>query len=178
MKKPPYSRCQPEGKPLSEVFSRESTDEFRARVTRELDKARERFMEDASDAAFLGDTSLLKGRVKSIFAQIESSRQWARRWKALAKKSRLKDTVKDTPSGLSDKAEHSTEDLIVRAAMKFVRAAKYAREADVRRARTALEGDPVEHLGLLEDYHRAMAALAGAEQDLILAVEEHEEDGA
>jgi hypothetical protein len=52
------------------------------------------------------------------------------------------------------------------------------REMDVRRLQDR-NLDAVEYLGVLEDYHRAMAALAGAEQDLILSVEEKdEEDGA
>ncbi len=67
---------------------------------------------------------------------------------------------------------------VVRAAEKYVRSAKFMREMDVRRLQDR-NLDAVEYLGVLEDYHRAMAALAGAEQDLILSVEEKdEEDGA
>lgn len=65
-------------------------------------------------------------------------------------------------------------DLVVQAATKFVRAAKHARDEDVRRARMALDADVYGHLGILEDYHRALAALARAEQDLMIAVEEYE----
>ena len=138
---------KPEGRPLSEVFSEETSEEFVKRVKKELG-------------------SRPRG----------SSQQWARRWKALAKrKSRKLARVTAELEASTDAMASGGGDLVLRAATKFVRAAKYAREADVRRARMALEGDPVEHLGLLEDYHRAMASLAGAEQDLILAVEEREE---
>lgn len=77
-----------------------------------------------------------------------------------------------TESGGEAVSEH--EDTVMRAATKFVRAAKNLREIDVRRARQERTADAVEHLGALEEYHRAMAALAGAEQDLILAVEDQE----
>lgn len=63
-------------------------------------------------------------------------------------------------------------DEIQKAAVKFVRAAKFVRLQDIRMHNKSKDATTYEHLSILADYHRSLADLATAELDLILAVGE------
>lgn len=63
------------------------------------------------------------------------------------------------------------EKKVVAAAVRFIQAAKHTRWAELRRAQQERTAAPVESLGLMDDYYRALADLAVAERDLMLAVD-------